>query len=873
MSRHLASSDLQSLRSQRFAVAMAGLALVIGLVFTGLGVFWVHSTIQRQARERFELLVERVRADVQEHLNAPLQGLHGAAGVYAASSAVMRDEFRAYVQFSELARDFPGVRGFGFMVRVMRSELDSFVAAVRADGEPAFAVHAMSGGPATDHAPDLYVVQFLEPQAGNQASLGLDAGADALRREAIEHAIATGEPTLSKKTTLVQDRQQQAGWLYLLPVYRVGSAPATPAQRKAALLGVLFAPMVVSEALQGAALATQGQADFELFDAERASAEALVYDLDGHLAVARGNIMTTHYTGRLFSASRLVAVGGRNLSLRVSTTPAFEAGVVSPLPLLLGLGGVALSLLLAFCIWLLGSSRARALSVAQHMTLSLAREQQRLLSIVEGTNVGTWEWNIQTGETRLDERWATITGHTLNELQPLDIQSWRSLMHPGDLVGADLLLKRHFAGKTPYFDCEMRMRHKTGHWVWVLSRGRVCAWTRERRAALMAGTLMDITERQAAQLALRNSEEHFRQLFETSLESILQARPDGQVTHANPAACELFGMTVEALRQRGPRGLVDPQDTRLKAFLDERQREGRARSELRMVRGDGTVFECEVSSSIFLDPNNAPCANIVLRDITARKRSEARIVQLNAELEQRVGRRTAELEASNRDLQEFAYSVAHDLRQPFIAIGGFSGLLERWVTDERGKHYIQRIKAGVRQAGELTEALLALANLSRVQLRVQPVDLSAIARRVVDTLQQEDTARAADISIQDGLVVQGDPMLLGLVMEELLSNAWKFTSRQNRTDIRFAALPAQAGDARAETVYVLRDNGEGFDMAHADKLFRSFQRLHAAQDFPGAGVGLANIQRIIARHGGRIWAESAQGEGACFFFTLGHAGL
>lgn len=872
MSRHLASSDLQSLRSQRLAVAMAGLALVIGLVFTGLGVFWMHETIGRQARDRFDLLVDRVRADVQEQLNAPLLGLHGAAGVYAASSAVARAEFRAYVQFSELARDFPGVRGFGFMVRVMRHELDSFVEAVRADGEPAFAVHTMPGAPAGENAPDLYVVKFLEPQAGNQATLGLDAGADALRREAIEHAVASGEPTLSRKITLVQDQQQRAGWLYLLPVYRAGAAPATPAQRQAALLGVLFAPMVVSEALHGAALATQGQADFELFDAERASAEALVYDLDGHLAEARGNIVPDHYTGRLFSASRPVAVGGRTLNLRVSTTPAFEAGVASPLPVLLGLGGVALSLLLAFCIWLLGSSRARALSVAQHMTLSLAREQQRLLSIVEGTNVGTWEWNIQTGETRFDERWAAITGHMLDELQPLDLQTWHSLTHPGDLVGAGLLLKQHFAGKTPYFDCEMRMRHKAGHWIWVLWRGRVCAWTDERRAALMAGTVMDITERQTAQLALRNSEEHFRQLFETSLESILQSRPDGQITHANPAACELFGMTVEELCQRGRRGLVDPQDTRLQAFLDERQREGQARSELRMVRGDGTVFECEVSSSIFLDSNNAPCANIVLRDITARKRSEARITRLNTELEQRVGRRTAQLEASNRDLQEFAYSVAHDLRQPFIAIGGFSGLLERRVTDERGRHYIQRIKAGVRQAGELTEALLALANLSRVQLRVQPVDLSAIARSVVDTLRQEDAARAADIVIQDALVVQGDPMLLGLVMEELLGNAWKFTSRQTRADIRFAALPADAGSAGAETVYVVGDNGEGFDMAYADKLFRSFQRLHAAQDFPGAGVGLANIQRIIARHGGRIWAESARGEGARFFFTLGHPG-
>lgn len=871
MTRQLAPSDPQSVRSQRLAMALAALALVLGLLFTGVGVSLLNNTFRSQAKERFDQLADRVQNEVQDRLNAPLRGLRGAAGVYAASNSVERGEFRAYVQFSELARDFPGVRGFGFMARVLRDDLDRFVAAERADDEPTFAVSTMPGSPTTSMATDLYVVKFMEPQARNQAVLGLDVGADPVRREAIERAVATGEPALTRKTILVQDQQQRPGWVYLLPVYRAGGDISTPAQRQALLIGVLFAPMVVNEVLQGAVESTQGQAYFELFDAEQVNAQTLVYDQSRHLAAVRGESAPNDATGRLFSTFRPVSAGGRTLTLRVSTTPAFEAEAASLMPALLGLSGVLLSLLAALCIWLLGSSRARALSVAQRMTLDLAHEQQRLLSIVEGTNVGTWEWNLQTGDARFDDRWAAITGRALDELRPLNIQTWRSLTHPGDLLHADRLLEQHFDGRTPYFDCEVRLRHKDGRWIWVLLRGRVCAWVGNRQPALMAGTLMDITERQTAQLALRNSEEHFRQLFETSLECILQTRPDGQVLNANPAACELFRMSVEELRERSRVGLVDPGDARLQALLDERQREGKARGELRMVRGDGTTFECELSSSIFLDSNNAPCANIVLRDITARKRSEARIARLNAELEQRVGRRTAQLEASNRDLQEFAHSVAHDLRQPFIAIGGFSGLLERRVTDDRARHYIDRIKAGVRQAGELTEALLALANLSRVQLRVQMVDLSAVAHSVMGALQQEDPARARRVSIEEGLVVQADAMLLRLVMQELLGNAWKFTSRQKHTEISFGRQSAPAGDGQA--VYVVSDNGEGFDMAHVDKLFRSFQRLHAPQDFPGAGVGLANIQRIIARHGGQIWAESVPGAGARFFFTLDNPGI
>lgn len=232
MTRQLAASDSQSIRSRRLAMAMAGLALVLGLLFTGAGVFLVNNTFQSQAREHFDRLADRVQTDVQDRLNAPLRGLRGAAGVYAASNSVERAEFRAYVQFSELGRDFPGVRGFGFMARVLREDLDRFVAAERADEEPAFAVTAMPGTSTTSNAPDLYVVKFMEPQARNQSALGLDVGADPVRREAIERAVATGEPTLTRKTTLVQDQQQSPGWVYLLPVYRTGGGPqhanATP---------------------------------------------------------------------------------------------------------------------------------------------------------------------------------------------------------------------------------------------------------------------------------------------------------------------------------------------------------------------------------------------------------------------------------------------------------------------------------------------------------------------------------------------------------------------------------------------------------------------------------------------------------------------
>jgi PAS domain S-box-containing protein len=380
------------------------------------------------------------------------------------------------------------------------------------------------------------------------------------------------------------------------------------------------------------------------------------------------------------------------------------------------------------------------------------------------------------------------------------------------------------------------------------------------------------SEKQAHDMSnnLRNSELLFRQLFETSMEGILQTRPDGQITNANAAACDLFGLTVEQMAGLGRTSVVDMSDPRLPPLLEERKTKGRARGELRMRRADGSLIECELSSAIFPDANGEPCANILLRDITERKIAQDRIAQLNAELEQRVEERTAQLDASNRELQEFTQSVAHDLRQPFIAIGGFVGLLERVVDNETKKHYVNRIKEGVKQASVLTDGLLKLASLSRVELRLREVDLSAMATDVMEKLQQKDPARVCQIHIEPGLRAQADATLMREVMEELLDNAWKYSSRKACTEISFRREAQVSDKPDGDTVYVVSDNGVGFDMAHADKLFRSFQRLHSPQEFPGAGGDLAKTQRIVSRHGGHIWANSAPGEGASFYFSLGH---
>ena len=250
------------------------------------------------------------------------------------------------------------------------------------------------------------------------------------------------------------------------------------------------------------------------------------------------------------------------------------------------------------------------------------------------------------------------------------------------------------------------------------------------------------------------------------------------------------------------------------------------------------------------------------------REAEARVRTLNAELEARVAVRTAELERANKNLEAFAYSVSHDLRTPLRALSGFSdALVEDYGDrlDETGRGYAGSIKAASERMAALIDDLLELSHVSRAGMNLQPVDLSAEAAAVAGELRARAPGRAVRFTIEDGIRVIADRSLLRAVVQNLLENAWKFTAHRDSAVIEFARAAAEDGTV---CCYV-RDNGAGFDPAYVGKLFEPFERLHDAAEFPGTGIGLASVARIIERHGGRTWAHGAVGRGATFYFTLG----
>jgi PAS domain S-box-containing protein len=501
----------------------------------------------------------------------------------------------------------------------------------------------------------------------------------------------------------------------------------------------------------------------------------------------------------------------------------------------------------------------------KHAEESLKLLNERISTATKASQVGIWDWDIRNNLLDWDEQMYALYGLNKTEFK-VAYEAWLNGLHPDDRDFCHEETNRALSGEKDY-DTEFRVIWPNGSTHWLKAAGQVF-FDENNSPIRMVGVNYDITERKQIEKTLQESEEKFRKAFATNPDAITITRfSDGMYVSVNNGFTQIFGFTEEETIGKTPFDINmwhNPEDR--KQFVAELKGKGLVENfEAKLCTKNGTLKDTLVSATLLeLDGNTHILSTT--KDITDRKKTENDIKELNETLERRVEERTNQLKEANQELEAFSYSVSHDLRAPLRHINGFVDLLTEKYTDllpEKGRHYLDVIVDSSKQMAALIDDLLQFSRTGRKEMQETNLDMNQVLQEAIGQMNPDIETRKIEWDIAQLPTIQGDHSLLRMVWQNLLSNAIKFTKEKEKAHIQIGCTYDEY-----EFTFFVRDNGAGFDMRFANKLFGVFQRLHTAKEFEGTGIGLANVRRIILKHGGRTWAESQINEGATFYFTL-----
>lgn len=716
-------------------------------------------TTEKALADYFSLRSREVFNGIDRRLQAYEQVLLGLKGLHESSDKVSRSEFREYVSALRLADNYPGIQGIGFTILIPATKKEQHETAIRSEGFPEYQIR-----PIGERDPYSSII-YLEPFADrNLRAFGYDMYSEPVRRKAMEYARDNDETGMSGKVRLVQEsgKKEQAGFLMYVPIYRKFAPHNSLESRRAHIRGWSYAPFRMNDFMNGIQGERADDLDIAIFDGSEISREGLMYDsrnLDGD-----GDPGIQHPAA--IQASHTLKMGGHSWIIRTAARQGLvdQVGVNRPVYVLII--GLITTALLSALTWLLVTGRERAISAAQEMNRDLQASElksrlqsQRLEEVIWGTSIGTWEWNVQTGETVFNQHWAEIIGYSPQEIEPTSIETWTKFAHPDDLKRSSELLQRCFDRKAEAYECEVRMRHKNGDWVWVLDRGRVVEWTREGKPLRMSGTHMDITGRKQAE----NQLELAASVFTHAHEGIVITDIEGTIIDVNDTFTRITGYSREEALGKNPRILKSGRhdDTFYEDMWKALLGKGNWSHEIWNRRKNGEIYPVLLTISAVRDADGNTRNYVALHaDISQQKQNELQLIQIahhdgltdlpnRALLTDRLQQAMAQSQRRKRSL-----AVA------YIDLDGFKGINDRHghaVGDQLLTEVSQRMKSATRAVDTVAriggdEFVALLVDLE------QPQDCEPVLIRLLEAASAPVTLGDAVLQVSASIGVTVYPL-------------------------------------------------------------------------------------------------------------------
>lgn len=851
-------------------VLLAGAILMVSLAVTLASAWQVRSLIQSQAQERFRHLEENLRHDLLRRLTTPRYGLMGARGMYAGSLEVTRQEMRDYVASRNLAQEFPGVLGIGVIKPVARAELSTFLEQERADDAPDFSITT------TGDNPTCYVITSVFPQNRNRAAWGLDVGSEPLRRSAIEQAVVSGAPVLTRSITLIQDDERTPGFLMLVPIYRNGSSTDTVEERRLALEALVYAPIRALDLLRDFDQTGGGEAVAGVWQGDPASGGVLLHPQQGTLP-----------TGARQVGVRTLTLFGIDLHLAVHSTPRLDASYGNREPLAILIAGTLISVLGSLYVLQLGRSRARVLKAAEVMTqdLRLAKAQAEHALREAEVYRATLEHHAivsmtdrQGRITSVNDAFCAISGYRREELLGRDHRLINSGTHGATFwrqMWSTVLAGQSWRGVV----CN---RAKDGSLYWVDS---MIAPFLDPDGAIdrLVSIRFDITAQKSYEARLHKLTALHQGILDSANVGIIATDPVGVVTLWNPAATRLLQWTPEEMVGVQTPAVIHVADevvARAKELTQElgvsvapgfdafvakaRIQQVPDEREWNYVRKDGSLFSVLLSVTALRDGDGTVVGYLgIAADITERKRHDQEL--------------TAAKDAAQsgaRAKADFLAVMSHEIRTPMNGVIGMTNLLVKTALDAQQREYAETIRS-------CGESLLTLINdiLDFSKLEAGRVSLEQIAfpvQRVVEEVvalfasQAEDKGIALNHLMPADLpaLVLGDPTRVRQVLLNLVSNAIKFTAHGS-VDVRIAST-RPSPQQEVDLTLSVQDSGVGMTPEQIARLGEAFTQADSSttRRFGGTGLGMTISKALIGLMRGRLEVESRSGVGSVFHVHL-----